>query len=154
MATARDRSIVDVHLLLVRHGWILLGLRQHTGYQDGSFHLPAGHLEAGESLVGALVREAGEELGITIDPDDAGFVHLMHRWRRGRVAAFFEVTRWHGEPTNAEPGKCATLQWFDLDRLPANLVASARHAIGHHRAGVAFSLDGQVLAEEEAVMRR
>jgi 8-oxo-dGTP diphosphatase len=139
----RYRSIVDVHLLLVQHGQILLGERQNTGYQDGKYHLPAGHLEDDESLVTALVREADEELGITIDPDEARLAHLMHhRSNDGRIATFFEVTRWRGEPDNKEPDKCAKLQWFDLDLLPGNIIPYAHHAIRSYNAGSIFSLYG------------
>ncbi|MFI9531608.1 NUDIX domain-containing protein [Nocardia fusca] len=47
-------------------------------YEDGAYHLPSGHLEAGESVVAALVREAKEEIGVTIDPAGVGFAHVMH----------------------------------------------------------------------------
>lgn len=139
----RYRSIVDVHLLLVQDGQILLGERQNTGYEDGKYHLPAGHLEDGESIVGALVREAEEELGIVINPADAKLAHLMHhRSNEGRIATFFEVTRWQGEPANKEPAKCAKLQWFDLDLLPDNIIPYAQHAIHEYTAGTVLSLYG------------
>ena len=142
----RYRAVVDVHLLLLRNGQVLLGERQHTGYEDGKFHLPAGHLEAGESLVDALRREAREELGVRIDPADVTLAHLLHHHSaasgQGRVAVFFAVRRWQGEPQNLEPDKCARLAWFSLDRLPSNLVPYARHALAQVTASVPFSLYG------------
>ena len=64
----RHMLVGDVHLVLVnRAGRVLFGQRQNTGYEDGAWHLPSGHLEAGESVVAALIREAKEEAGIVID---------------------------------------------------------------------------------------
>lgn len=63
-APGRHMLVGDVHLLLINSaGEVLFGRRQNTGYRDGAWHLPSGHLEAGESLVTALIREAREELG-------------------------------------------------------------------------------------------
>jgi 8-oxo-dGTP pyrophosphatase MutT (NUDIX family) len=39
--------------------------------------LPSGHLEEGESVTGGAVREAGEEVGVAIDPSDLTFVHVV-----------------------------------------------------------------------------
>jgi 8-oxo-dGTP diphosphatase len=83
----------DAHLVpLDEHGQVLLGRRQNTGFADGCYHLPAGRLEAGESVIDALIREAREETGIVIWPDAIDFVHVMHNSSGGgRVAFFFTV---------------------------------------------------------------
>lgn len=100
----RYRACIDVHLILRCGEEVLLGQRQNTGFADGSWHLPSGHTEDGESATAALIRETGEEIGLHIDPAEVRFVHLMHhRTDSGRIALFFEVTRWHGEPENREP---------------------------------------------------
>jgi 8-oxo-dGTP pyrophosphatase MutT (NUDIX family) len=39
---------------------------------------PSGHLEEGESVIDGAVREAGEEVGVAIDPSDLTFVHVVH----------------------------------------------------------------------------
>ena len=59
---------------------VLLQLRQGTGYMDGHWAAAAaGHVEAGESVLDAAVREADEELGVTIDPVDLAPLCAMHR---------------------------------------------------------------------------
>lgn len=72
----RPRVIVDVNLLLRDGDSILLGLRR-GGFAAGMYSPPAGHLELGESVRDALIRETREEIGITIAPGDARFVQVM-----------------------------------------------------------------------------
>jgi 8-oxo-dGTP pyrophosphatase MutT (NUDIX family) len=75
----RHRSVVDVYVLLRRpDGRILLGERANTGYADGQLRPPSGHLKDGESVIDCAVREAKEEAGITIDPQDVAFTHVVH----------------------------------------------------------------------------
>jgi 8-oxo-dGTP pyrophosphatase MutT (NUDIX family) len=136
----RYRACVDVHLILRRGERVLLGQRQNTGFADGSWHLPSGHTEDGESATAALIREADEEIGVRIDPAEVRFVHLMHhRTGSGRIALFFEVTRWHGEPDNREPDKCVRWDWFPLTELPADMIPYAAQALTHYTKGDAYA---------------
>ncbi len=138
------RLIGDVHLLLVdAAGRVLFGRRRNTGLGDGAYHLPAGHLEADESVAEAVIQEASEELGITIDPADLEFVHVMHSAvTGGRASFFFRARRWTGSPVNREPHKCSELRWFRLDALPAEMICCAREALKHIAAGTLFSACG------------
>jgi len=139
----RHKVTGDVHLVLRRGDQVLYGQRQNTGYEDGAWHLPSGHLEAGESVVTALIREAEEEIGITIDPRDVHFSHIMHNSSSGgRVAFFFSVTHWKGEPTNREPEKCADLNWFRLDEPPEHMIHYCREAMCHIADQRVFSTFG------------
>jgi 8-oxo-dGTP pyrophosphatase MutT (NUDIX family) len=128
---------------LLTDGQVLFGCRQNTGYEDGAYHLPSGHLEAGESVVAALIREAKEEIGITIRPEAVEFAHVMHNASSGGRAAFFFVVRtWDGEPENREPDKCSGLAWFPLDALPAHMIPYCRTALEHIAASQPFSTYG------------
>lgn len=122
------RLIVDLHLILREGPRILMGVRKNTGFSDGMYHLPAGHLEDEETISAGAIREAREELGIDIDPGDLRLVHTMHQ-RSGCLSLFFEIEKWSGEITNAEPHKCELLDWLVPDRLPENVVAYARAAL-------------------------
>jgi 8-oxo-dGTP pyrophosphatase MutT (NUDIX family) len=44
------RMSAAVHLLLIKNDQILLLRRFNTGWQDGFYSLPAGHVDAGESV--------------------------------------------------------------------------------------------------------
>lgn len=135
----RARFPVTVHLLFFREGQILLLRRFNTGYADGQYSVPAGHLDGGETVMAAAVREAEEEVGVGIEPDDLTFSTVMHRMEEEeRVDFFVEVRRWQGEPYNAEPDKCDDLCWVAVDQLPVNLVAYVRQALRNHLSGVPF----------------
>jgi 8-oxo-dGTP diphosphatase len=115
LATDCYRSIVDVYVLLRRpDGKILLLERSRTGYADGQLCPPSGHLEAGESVVAGVIREAREEVGVLLDPVNLTFSHVVHHRNplgQARIGFFFTAMRWQGEPANREPHKCAGLHW-------------------------------------------
>jgi 8-oxo-dGTP pyrophosphatase MutT (NUDIX family) len=141
--TRRHQVTVDVHLLLTDADQVLFGRRCNTGFADGSWHLPSGHLEAGESVFAALVREAHEEIGVAIDEADIEFVHVMHNSSSGgRAAFFFRVRRWVGEPVNMEPDKCDALAWYPLDALPDGMIDYCRVALDSIDKGLDCSVFG------------
>jgi phosphatase NudJ len=49
--------------------------------RDGTFYLPAGRVEPGESLIEAAIRETEEEAGVTIAL--RGLLGFDHEWRPG-----------------------------------------------------------------------
>jgi 8-oxo-dGTP diphosphatase len=140
----RHKLTGDVHLLLLDcDGQVLFGRRQNTGFEDDAWHLPAGHLEADESVVQALIREAKEEVGVSIAPVNVEFAHIMHSSSSGgRAAFFFTVRQWDGTPENREPEKCSELDWFPFDALPDRMITYCRVALDHIAAGEPFSVYG------------
>ena len=138
----RAKFPVTVHLLFFREGQILLSRRFNTGYADGQYSVPAGHLDGGETVMDAAAREAKEEVGIKLEADDMTFSTVMHRMEGNkedeRVDFFVHVHQWQGEPFNAEPDKCDDLCWVDINQLPVNVVPYVRQALGNHLAEVPF----------------
>jgi 8-oxo-dGTP diphosphatase len=123
MAKDRFKIIPAVYLLLRRNNEVLLLKRANTGYQDGKYSLIAGHLDGDEMAKDAMIREAKEEAGITIDPNIVKLVHVAHRLTRNqpgqeRIDLFFEAWSWKGEIENMEPNKCQDLKWFPINDLP------------------------------------
>jgi len=130
---ARNPAITTSYLVLRKDDKILFARRCNTGYQDGNYQVPAGHVDAGELPSEALVREVTEEIGITINPDDIKFVHTSFRPKTDstgdRVDYFFEVDKWEGEVTNCEPDKCDDLLWATPLDMPENTTPHVKVAI-------------------------
>lgn len=130
-------------VVLKKGNQLLLTRRFQTGWLDGWYSLPSGHIDAGESASAAAVREAKEEVGVTIDPSDLTCIHICHRssGEDGRVYVdFFYLTEtWQGEPTNREPDKCDDVQWFDQDSLPENIVPVLKNALEQYQKGSHYS---------------
>lgn len=119
----RNGATVNAYLILRQNDKILLQQRKNTGYCDGMWSLVAGHVEDGESASEGMIREAREEIGIDLHPDQIRAVHVMHRkTNRLNVDVFFECLSWRGEIQNLEPEKCERLEFFPLSSLPANIV--------------------------------
>lgn len=130
---------VTVHLFFIRENQILLARRLNTGYRDGGYSVPAGHLDGGETVMQAGIREAREEVGLELQEGDMAISSVMHRLDGDeRVDFFVQVHKWEGEPFNAEPEKCDDLRWVDFDGLPGNTIPYIRKAIANHLNGITF----------------
>lgn len=79
MSDERFRPYFAVYLMLISGNKILLARRYNTGWKDGFYGVAQGHLNGGESVTHAMVREAKEEIGISVDTKDLKVVHVMHR---------------------------------------------------------------------------
>lgn len=129
---------VAVYLLLIKDDKILLLRRCNTGWQDGNYSLPAGHLDPNETIAEGLSREVEEEIGLLLKPEDLKLVHTMHRM--SQYIDFFFVSEYKGiEPENKEPEKCDELRWVSFKELPENIVPSVRSAINDYLKGITFS---------------
>lgn len=136
----RNKANVSAYLCLEVEGKLVFLLRQNTGYMDGFWGLISGHQEAGESVTQAMIREAKEEAGITIAYEDLEVVHVMHRkTERENVDVFFSCKKFSGEIVNMEPEKCASVGYFEPNRLPENIMDYVFEAIEFIQEGVSFS---------------
>ena len=116
---------------------ILLHRRQNTGYMDGKWDIAgSGHIDEGETARMAAARECKEELGIEIKPEDLTFAHLSHRFSDiTYYDIYFIVNKYTGAPTIMEPDKCSELGWFDIDRLPPDIIECRRTVIHEYKKG-------------------
>lgn len=133
---------------------VLLQLRAGTGYYDAHWASgAAGHVEPGETALACMVREAREELGIAVAPEDLELMAVSQRQDAGyphgesddRVDFFFVTRSWHGEPAVMEPNKTAHIGWFPVDDLPEPMVpheAAAIAAICGGGSGIRFLTEG------------
>ena len=119
-----------VHVLCEREGLILLLRRAGTGFFDGLYSLPGGHVEEGESIRQAAALELEEETGLLLAHDELDWLGVIHRRSdTNRIDFFLRAREWHGEPRACEPDKCDALGWFSRDALPENLAPYIRVAL-------------------------
>ncbi len=132
----RSLLVAAAYVILCRPGAegheVLLQLRHGTGYMDDHWATLAGHVDPGESVHEAAVREVAEEAGVSVRIDDLVPLTTIHRFERGgpaveqRVDVFFTATRWKGEPSVRERDKAAAMGWFSVYELPEPVVPHER----------------------------
>lgn len=125
---------VGVHVVLERDGQILMMRRAGTGFFDGLYSLPGGHVEPGESLGVAGARELLEELGVEVEPRALVMLGVVHRRSdTNRIDFFMRASGWRNEARICEPHKCDDLRWCGIDLLPHDTVAYVRLALNQAR---------------------
>ncbi len=138
----RNKAVPASYLFLEKDGRILIARRCNTGYQDGNYQVPAGHVEEGELPTEAIIREAKEEIGIDLNKTDLELVHVSYRPKHDetgdRVDFFFRARKWRGEITNMEPNKCDDLKWVTYDDVPENMTFHVFKAIKNMNDGIFF----------------
>lgn len=141
MTQERFKITPAVFLILIHDNKILLLRSINTGYKDGEYTVPSGHLEGNETIRQATAREAQEEAGIRVNSNKLKLVHVMNRKtpQRERVDFFFTIDTWEGEAKNTEPDKCDDLQWFLLDNLPDNTIDHVKLALRDYQNGILYS---------------
>jgi 8-oxo-dGTP pyrophosphatase MutT (NUDIX family) len=140
----RALLVAASYLVLRRDDEVLLQLRRGTGYMDGCWATLAGHVDPGESVHDAAVREAAEESTVTVRVEDLVPLTTLHRFEVGgpqveqRCDVFFETRTWSGEPRIAEPTKCEAMGWFPLSALPEPVVPHERLVLDALARGAAL----------------
>ena len=116
-----------VHIILINDNKILLQKRKGSKLWPGYYALPAGHIDEGETQYDALVREAKEELGIEINPNDIinnyvvlrrNFFEIDGKTLEPYIDYYFEIKKYNGVPKIIEEDKCDELIWADVNNLP------------------------------------
>jgi 8-oxo-dGTP diphosphatase len=139
---------VDVFLVLHDGPSVLLAQRQNTGYHDGLWNLPSGKLEQDEDALSGMIREAREEVGISLAPASLRLATTVHHragpahTRVGLVFAAPFSPGTHGQPVNAEPHKCGGIKWFPAADLPAEMSDYSADCIRGYLDGSPFLLSG------------
>ena len=124
MKVERNTIPMTALLILRKENKVLLLRRFNTGYEDGKYCFPGGHVEKGEPVHKAMIREAKEEIGIDIKDKDLNLVHICNRKVKDNayVDFIFECKEWKGKIEIMEKEKSDEIKWFDLDDLPNNII--------------------------------
>lgn len=123
-----------VYLVFEKGDKILVYRRINSGYHDGEYGVPTGHIQDGEPASGAAIRKAREEVGVRLRMSEIRLAHVMHRSSQSDKTAdyidfYFLAANFPSEPSNKEPTKCEDLHWVKWNELPTNTVPEVRFAL-------------------------
>lgn len=139
----KEKFLSAVYLIIKNeNNEILLQRRQGTKLWPGFLALPAGHVDEGENAYDAVIREAKEELGITISVKDIIDIFTVNRRNKSLMPyydVYFEIDSYEGEITISEPEKCSELVWSDINNLPEDMIDFEIEAIRNNQNGIKFS---------------
>lgn len=113
---------VGVGVFIVRNGKILLGER--TGaHGAGTWALPGGQLETGESIENCARREVLEETGLELTSIEMhGFTNdIFEDGGMHCVTLYVTALCPDGDAENREPDYCKQWKWFEFNSLPQPL---------------------------------
>ncbi|SRR6056297_1666760 len=141
MLKERFKLHASVHILFIKENQILLSLRKNIA-SDGLYSVVAGHINGGETITQAMIREAKEEVGVDIKSGDLEVKTVCHSYSNHNdreFIQFFAICRnWSGEIRNNEPDKCGEVKFFQLNNLPENMVPYIKDGIEKTLKGVHF----------------
>ncbi len=106
--------------------WLFIH-RANTGYQDGLWSLPGGHVREHEPINHATARETKEEVGVVVDLDSIELVYILQRNKQkedieDRVDYYFYAKSFLGLPKNMEPNLHDKIRWINPKKLPHETV--------------------------------
>ncbi|MCK4564457.1 MAG: NUDIX domain-containing protein [Verrucomicrobia bacterium] len=140
---------VGFGVLVVFDDRILLGKRHEDPLKAdsllngaGTWTMPGGKLEFGESFEDGACREVLEETGLKIDKCSLrlisvanDIVETAHFVTVGMYCSSFE-----GEPKVMEPDEITKWDWFRFDDLPSPLFFPSQKVLDNYMAGKIYSL--------------
>lgn len=139
----REQFLSSIYLIIRNEeGNVLLQRRQGTKLWSGFLALPAGHVDKGENVYEAAIREAREELDIVISIDDIIDTFVVNRQNDTLPPYFdvyFEIASYHGNIKINEPEKCSELIWCSLENLPEDMIDYEADALSKNKEGIKFS---------------
>jgi 8-oxo-dGTP diphosphatase len=103
-----------VSVFVIRRGKILLGKRRNV-VGNGTWGLPSGHQEPGETMLQTAARELKEETGLTAKTLLWRCMYDDIRPNEHYIQVGFEALGVGSEPKLLEPEKCEEWRWFSID---------------------------------------
>lgn len=106
---------IQTLLIVHKHPYILLGMKKR-GFGAGKWNGFGGHVEDGEEIIDAAIRELYEEAGILArNPEKFGVLEFVFPDGKILEVHFFRADDFYGEPTESEE---MAPKWFRINEIP------------------------------------
>jgi len=126
---------VGVGVMIFKDGKVLLGKRKNA-HGEGQYAFPGGHFEYMETFEECVRREIAEEIGIEIDNIKFQLVGNVKAFAPKHYVQVSFIADWKsGEPALLEPDKCEGWDWYDLNNLPENIMATSKVSFESYKTG-------------------
>ncbi len=141
MTNQPDRPKVGIGTLIFRGDKILLG-RRLSSHGAGTWQIPGGHLEFGESFEECAVREGLEETGLTdLRAIDIVSVSNDIAYDKHYITVGVLVESKHGEPTSPETEHSSEWHWHDPNDLPKPMFAHSERTVKNWLSNQIYNKD-------------
>jgi 8-oxo-dGTP pyrophosphatase MutT (NUDIX family) len=133
--------------MLFSSGKILLGQRHvdpkkasSALHGEGTWTMPGGKLDFGETFVEGAVRELLEETGIDVNIEDMALISLTDNILPDVhfVTAGFYCDKFKGVASVLEPDEITRWEWFDIENLPKPLYPASAEVIEHYKSKIIY----------------
>lgn len=113
---------IGIGVFVFKDGKFLMGKRRNA-HGDGTWSIPGGHLEFGESFEDTAIREVKEETGLKIKNVRFGAVtNDVFEVEDKHYVTIWVLSDWEsGTEEITEPDKFVSMEWRDFDNLPKPL---------------------------------
>ncbi len=141
-----DKQIgVGVGVIILDNNKILLGLRSSDTttadselHGEGTWTLPGGGMNYGETFESTAIREAKEETNLDIDDIKVICVQNDKNEYAHYVSIGMVAGKYSGNVETMEPKEIVTWKWFDLNDLPANIFFPSKKTIDSFKEGLFY----------------
>lgn len=125
MARTEQVELTNMCMLRREDGRVLVQNRLSSDW--GGLTFPGGHVEPGESLTDAVIREMCEETGLTVSGLRLVGVKDWPQGDGGRyVVLLYTASRYSGELADSEEGP---MQWMTLEEMRAGKMVSGMESM-------------------------
>ena len=137
---------VGIGVICSKDGKVLMIHRAHA-HGSGSWSMPGGHLEFGETPEQCAIRETKEETGVdVVDPQFVAITNdIFESENKHYITIWIQVRYAGGEAMLTAPEESTEVGWYDWDHLPQplfiplqNLLAGKHYPLDHERITVFF----------------
>ena len=113
---------IGIGVFVIKDGKFLMGQRKNS-HGDGTWSVPGGHLDFGESIEHGAAREMFEETGIRIkNLKIVGICNDLFKKEDKHYVTIWVISEWKsGKEKIKEPDKFIKQGWFNFRNLPKPL---------------------------------